>query len=112
VPYIPRGDVDQVTAFTNQTGPNNYQLFFQEPGLAEAVPKAEIRASVRSILIGASGDALEVNTLADVGEGVLFAGMQDAPVPAWLTEQDVDYFTAEFNEPDTAAGSIGIATRS
>lgn len=104
VPYIPRGDVDQVTAFTNQIGPNNYQVFFQEPGLAEAILEADTRASVRRILIGASGDAPEVNTLGDVGDGVLFAGMEDAPVPDWLAEEDVEYFTAEFERTGYRGG--------
>ena len=39
VPYIPRGDVDQLTAFTELDGPNNYQVFFQEPGGAKAVTR-------------------------------------------------------------------------
>ncbi len=95
-PTFPRGDVDQLTAFTTLIGPNNYQVFFQEPGVAEAILEADTRASVWSILIGASGNAPEVNTLGDVGDGVLFAGMEDVPLPDWLTDEDIEYFAAEF----------------
>ena len=104
VPYIPRGNVDQLTAFTEQIGPNNYQAFFQEPGVAEASLEADTRASVRSILIGASGDVSQVVTLGDVKDGVLFSGMEDAPVPDWLTNEDIDYFTAEFERTGYRGG--------
>ena len=103
VPYIPRGDADQLTTVTRGLGPHNYQVFFQEPGVAEAVLEADHRASVRSILIGASGDAPEVNTLDDV-DGVLFEGMADAPMPDWLTDEDVDYFTSEFERTGYRGG--------
>lgn len=104
VPYIPRGDVDQLTAFTEQIGPNNYQVFFQEPGVAEANLEADTPTSVRSILIGASGDVPEVNTLGDVGDGVLFADKKDAPVPDWLSDGDLEYFTAEFERTGYRGG--------
>ncbi len=109
---ITRGPSDRFVALAesrrrieaNQIGLNNYQVFFQEPGLAEAILEADTRASVRSILIGASGDAPEVNTLGDVGDGVLFAGMEDAPVPDWLADEDIGYFTAEFERTGYRGG--------
>ena len=104
VPYIPRGDVDQLTAFTTLIGPNNYQVFFQEPGVAEAILEADTRASVCGILIGASGNAPAVNTLGDVRDGVLFAGMEDVPRPDWLTDEDIEYFTAEFERTGYRGG--------
>ena len=59
---------------------------------------------MRSILIGASGDAPEVNTLGDVAEEILFAGMEDAPLPDWLTDEDLEYFTAEFERTGYRGG--------
>lgn len=96
VPYIPRGDVDQLTAFTELNGPNNYQVFFQEPGVAEESLDADTRASVRGILVGASGDVPQVNTHGDVRDGVPFAGTEDVSVPDWLADEDIDCFSAEF----------------
>ena len=87
VPYIPRGDLDRLTAFTELVGPKNYRVFFQEPGGAKAALEADTRASVHSILVGASGYASELNTLGDVGDGIRFAGLEDAPVPDCLAEE-------------------------
>jgi pimeloyl-ACP methyl ester carboxylesterase len=104
VPYLPRGDVDQLTALTALLGPNNYQMFFQEPGVAEAALEVDVRVTVRSTLIGGSGDAPEVNTLSDVSGGDLFSNVADAPLPEWLTSEDIDYFTAEFERTGFRGG--------
>jgi pimeloyl-ACP methyl ester carboxylesterase len=104
VPYLPRGDTDQLTALTALLGPNNYQVFFQEPGVAEAALGADVRASVRGSLIGGSGDASEINTLADLSAGDLWADVADAPLPVWLSDEDIDFFTAEFERTGYRGG--------
>jgi pimeloyl-ACP methyl ester carboxylesterase len=104
VPYLPRGDSDTLTALTELLGPNNYQVFFQEPGVAESVLEADVRASVLGGLIGCSGDAPEVNTLSDVSGGDLFQNVAGAPLPKWLTEEDVDFFTSEFERTGYRGG--------
>ena len=43
VPYLPRGDADVLSSLVELLGPNNYQVFFQEPGVAEAVLEANVR---------------------------------------------------------------------
>jgi hypothetical protein len=83
--YIARGGVDQLAVFTQQIGPNNSRVFFQEPGAAEAVLESDTRGSVRSILISAYGVAAEVNALGDGGDGILFTGMEGAPPPNLLS---------------------------
>ena len=104
VPYLSRGESDQLTALTALLGPDNYQVFFQEPGVAEAALEANVRASVLGSLIGSSGDAPEVDTLSDVRDGNIFTGMEDMPLPAWLTDEDVAYFTAEFERTGYRGG--------
>jgi pimeloyl-ACP methyl ester carboxylesterase len=96
VPYLPRGSTDTLSALSSSLGPNNYQAFFQEPGLAEAVLEADVRASVLGALIGASGDATDVNTLSDVRDGGFFANVPTGPLPSWLDVADVDHFSDEF----------------
>lgn len=103
VPYMPRGGSDQLTALTELLGPNNYQVFFQEPGVAEAALEADVRASILGSLIGGSGDAPEVNTLSDVSGGYTF-GHATGPLPEWLTNEDVDYFTTEFERTGFRGG--------
>jgi pimeloyl-ACP methyl ester carboxylesterase len=104
VPYVPRGQTDSLTALTKLLGPDNYQVFFQEPGVAEAVLEADVRASVLGALIGASGDAPQVNTLSDVSGGDVFATMADLPVPGWLTGDDVEFLTGEFERTGYRGG--------
>ena len=104
VPYLPRGDTDTLTALTAILGPNNYQAYFQEPGVAEAALEADVRSTVLGSLIGGSGDAPEVNTLSDVSGGYAFAQATDTALPSWLTDEDVDYFTAEFERTGFRGG--------
>lgn len=96
VPYLPRGDADVLTSLTALLGPDNYQVYFQEPGVAEKALEADVRASVLSTLIGASGDAPEVNLMDHVDPTTLWGDHSSDPLPAWLTEEDVDYYTSEF----------------
>ena len=105
VPYTPRSDVDMLTALKQSLGPNNYQVFFQEPGVAERAFEADVRRSVVSTLVGGSGDAPRVNTLSDVTGGEVFGGLAgDAPLPNWITKEDVDYFTTEFERTGYRGG--------
>jgi pimeloyl-ACP methyl ester carboxylesterase len=94
-PYTPRDDVDFLTDLTARLGPDNYQTFFQEPGVAEPLLEADVRATVIGALVGVSGDAPEVHTTAGVTARSPRPEIADA-LPQWLTEEDVDYLTAEF----------------
>jgi pimeloyl-ACP methyl ester carboxylesterase len=104
VPYLPRGDSDVLTALTDLLGPHNYQAFFQEPGVAEALLEADVRSTVLGTLIGGSGDAPEINTLSDVTVGSTFSVEAGTPLPPWLTDEEVDYFTAEFQRTGYRGG--------
>ena len=110
VPYAPRGELDVLSMLKEALDPNNYQVFFQEPGVAEKVLEADVGRSVRSALIGASGDAPCVNTLADVSTGDLFAGVTpDTPLPSWSTEEAVAYYTSEYTRTGYGADLTEIA---
>lgn len=95
VPYIPRGDSDVLTTLNQTLGPDNYQAFFQEPGVAEKLHEADVHKSVLAWLVGASGDAPEVNLLANMGAQAFLPDFSDRPLPSWLKEEDVEYYTAE-----------------
>jgi len=104
VPYIPRGSTDSLSALTQRLGPHNYQAFFQEPGVAEAVLEADVRATVEGILLGGSGEAPEVNTLSDVRHAQAFSKLGDMPLPGWLTRADVEFLAAEFERTGFRGG--------
>jgi pimeloyl-ACP methyl ester carboxylesterase len=76
-----------------------YQLYFQEPGKAEAELEADIRASLATMLYSASGDPPPERRwrfLFDKSERFLTSGTMPETLPPWLTEHDLDVFTAAF----------------
>ena len=84
-----------------------YQLYFQEPGKAEAELEADVRTTMRMLLYTASGDC-PPNPAA--GELPKTAGFLDAmqdpgdDLPDWLSEADLDVFTGEFERAGFRGG--------
>ena len=75
-----------------------YQIYFQTPGVAEAELEADVRASLRAIYWGSSGDAPDAALLADKpANAKLLDGVKvpDA-LPAWLSQEELDYYVGEF----------------
>jgi len=99
VPYMGRGSAPRIELFRKIYKDRFfYQLYFQEPGVAEAELEADVRKSLRKIYYWASGEAiskgLKVNKPADAR---LLDGLSDPePFPAWLTPGDLDYYAGEF----------------
>ena len=57
VPFRPRSPVRPTTAMPQTDDAWFYQLYFQQPGVAEAELERDARRTIRSILFTASGDA-------------------------------------------------------
>jgi pimeloyl-ACP methyl ester carboxylesterase len=105
VPFVRRG-VGFNTAMMPRTDTSQfYMLYFQEPGLAEAEFERDPRATHRALLFGGSGDAPQRPSggSPDSAPGMVprgggFLSRRAAPerLPAWLTEEDIDYYAAEF----------------
>jgi len=83
-----------------------YMLYFQEPGLAEAELEADVRRSMRLMLYDASGDAPRSGWQARRPKDAnLLDEMRDPErLPPWLTEADIDYYTAEFERTGFRGG--------
>jgi pimeloyl-ACP methyl ester carboxylesterase len=101
VPYRPRGKVRPSTVMPRTADAVFYQLYFQQPGVAEAELEADVRASVRGTLLRLSGDAPPGDgsfAMVPVQGGLRsLAGMaEQAPLPGWLTEADIDFYAGEF----------------
>ena len=96
-PYFPRGDTDFLSELTSKLGPDNYQVFFQEPGVAETAFEADVRATVVGALLGISGEAVEMHNTTEVDGTKAMPDHSDKVLPKWLSEADVDYYTAEFS---------------
>ncbi|MEO8005620.1 MAG: alpha/beta hydrolase [Betaproteobacteria bacterium] len=101
VPYSPRGKISSIDLWRQiYAGRFFYQLYFQEPGVAEAEFEADIRTSLRKIYYAGSGDSPKGLFRADKKPD---AGMLDdlpdpETLPAWLTDADIDYFVSQFQQ--------------
>jgi pimeloyl-ACP methyl ester carboxylesterase len=103
VPFRPRGPAAPTSLMPRTADAQFYQLYFQEPGVAEAELERDPRQSVRNMLYLASGDAPR----GGAGEGAGIAMVPrdagflrgigaPATLPHWLSEADVDFYAAEF----------------
>ncbi|MEX2081252.1 MAG: alpha/beta hydrolase [Dehalococcoidia bacterium] len=106
VPFGLRGPVAPTQAMKAAFGDNFfYILYFQTPGVAEHELRKDVRLSVRSLLYSASGDIPPALPTARPNTATFLDGLTDpAKLPGWLTEADVDYFTAEFERTGFRGG--------
>ena len=106
VPFRPRGKVRPTSAMPRTENAQFYQLYFQEPGVAEAELGRDPRLTLRSMLFGASGDGIAARPAAGSsstglgmvpkGGGFLQGPGAPAALPPWLSEADVDFYAASF----------------
>ena len=104
VPFRPRGKAPPTSVMPRTADAQFYQLYFQEPGVAEAELERDPRATVRNMLYGASGDAVRGGGasagagigMVPRGGGFLRGTPAPATLPAWLSEGDIDFYAAEF----------------
>jgi pimeloyl-ACP methyl ester carboxylesterase len=109
VPFRPRGPVRPTSVMPRTADAQFYQLYFQEPGVAEAELERDPRATVRNMLYGASGEgAAAIRATAaisgaslDIGMVPRSGGMLRGPgapetLPTWLSEADIDFYAGEF----------------
>jgi pimeloyl-ACP methyl ester carboxylesterase len=108
VPFRARGTVRPTTVMTQTDDAVWYQLYFQEPGVAEAEYDRNVRTVFRVGRINVSGDALPRQQPFGMVplQGGLFARVPPVPppLPVWLTEADVDYYTSEFTRTGFRGG--------
>jgi pimeloyl-ACP methyl ester carboxylesterase len=112
VPYRPRGSTRPTTVMPKTADAIYYQLYFQEPGLAEAELERDPRATIRQILFGGSGDGVPAARTVGGGNvgmvprngGLLSQHRNPATLPPWLTEADLDFFGDEFKRTGFRGG--------
>lgn len=111
VPYVQRAWTDPrpTDAMKLMVGEqyNFYQLYFQEPGKAEAELEADVRKSLLGFLYSASGDPPPEQRwryLFKRTETLLDTITVPAALPHWLTEKDLDFFVQEFTRTGFRGG--------
>ena len=92
--------------FTSQ-GRFFYQEYFQEPGVAEAEAEADPRDFVQRMMYSISGDVPPADYWDKPLGATFLEGLPDPEPAAWLTEDDLDFYEAEF----TASGFRGPLNR-
>src|SRR5262245_38101031 len=105
VPYRPRVPVRPTTVMPVTDDGLFYQLYFQTPGVAEIELERDVRLTVRRIMYAASGDRprpgateglpREVGMVPKSG-GFLTHMADPDPLPAWLTDADIEFYAEEF----------------
>jgi pimeloyl-ACP methyl ester carboxylesterase len=100
VPFRPRGSAPPTSVMPKTDDAVFYQIYFQNPGVAEAELERDPRLTIRSLLYTASGDAPRREGAQSIDmvprNGGFLTGLQNpAMLPSWLTETDVDFYTSE-----------------
>lgn len=105
VPFRPRGKARPTSLMPQTADAQFYQLYFQEPGIAEAELERNPRETIRNMLFGASGDGVSLRrassddpgiSMVPRGGGFLRGPRAPATLPNWLSERDIDVYAAEF----------------
>jgi pimeloyl-ACP methyl ester carboxylesterase len=98
VPHRRRGRTVPLQTLIKAGSADYYWIYFQEPGVAEAELERDVRRSIRRVLYIGSGDVPHQDRMSfsvDRARGFL-GGRADHPLPAWLTEADVDVFAEAY----------------
>jgi pimeloyl-ACP methyl ester carboxylesterase len=98
VPYLGRGERPGIERMKEiYKDKFFYQIYFQEPGVAEAELEADIPASLRKTYYNASGADGTKMLAARSANSKFLDGMVDPdPLPSWLTKEDLDYYVEQF----------------
>src|SRR5262245_887316 len=112
VPFRPRGSVRPTTLMPQTDDTVFYQLYFQTPGVAEAELERDVRLTLRNIYFAASGEAPRDPHTAGGGDvgmvprhgGFLSRLTVPLPLPAWLSEDDLEFYVKEFSRTDFRGG--------
>jgi pimeloyl-ACP methyl ester carboxylesterase len=113
VPFWPRLPIRPTSLMSQNEEAVFYQIYFQEPGVAETELQRDVRRTIRSLLYSASGDApvspdagkpgYEVGMVPRKG-GILDRMLNPQSLPAWLSEADIDFYVQEFTRTGFRGG--------
>lgn len=102
VPYSARAPVEPLAMMRAMFGEDFYIVRFQQPGVADAEMAADVRATMKTMLIAASAqrppdaEALSGPRAYELGAKL--------PLPAWLSEADLDTFVESFERSGFTGG--------
>lgn len=83
---------------------NFYWQYFQPPGVAEAEFERDVAHTIRTVLVGRGHSDPSAHQFIEQGMGFLGHGHRDRPLPGWLTEADLAYFTSIYAQSGFRGG--------
>ncbi|MFJ4732541.1 alpha/beta fold hydrolase [Streptomyces sp. NPDC088770] len=102
VPYTPPGGPRPTDIFGQMGGPEQdfYVSYFQESGRAEAEIEPDVRSWLAGFYAALSADTMPAEGEPDPHFVALGCQLRDrfpaGPLPAWLSEEDLDVYAGEF----------------
>jgi pimeloyl-ACP methyl ester carboxylesterase len=106
VPFSPPGRVELLGALAARGISDFYIQYFQTPGVAEAELERDVESSIRRIYFSGSGDGPDALVFGQLqpGKGFLGGTIEPETLPAWLTLEDIAYYTREFTRSGFRGG--------
>jgi pimeloyl-ACP methyl ester carboxylesterase len=104
VPFRPRGSRRPTSAMPQTDEAVFYQLYFQQPGVAEAELGRDPRRTLRMVLRTPTKEVNPLVTMVPRQGGWLSRMPEPTALPAWLTEPDLDFYAGEFARTGFSGG--------
>lgn len=104
VPFRPRGSRRPTSAMPQTDDAMFYQLYFQQPGVAEAELGRDPRRTLRMVLRTPTKEVNPLATMVPRQGGWLSRMPEPAALPEWLSEADLDFYAGEFERTGFAGG--------
>jgi pimeloyl-ACP methyl ester carboxylesterase len=104
VPFRPRGSRRPTSAMPQTDDAMFYQLYFQQPGVAEAELGRDPRRTLRMVLRTPTKEVNPLVTMVPRQGGWLSRAPEPTALPAWLTEPDLDFYAGEFARTGFSGG--------
>jgi pimeloyl-ACP methyl ester carboxylesterase len=106
VPYRPRSLVVPTSVMPRREDSVFYQLYFQEPGVAEAEFERDVRQTLLKLLAGGARERPVSGPVGMVPRGGGFLSDRPTPatLPTWLKEADIDFYVGEFKRTGFRGG--------
>ncbi|WP_017589616.1 alpha/beta fold hydrolase [Nocardiopsis ganjiahuensis] len=106
VPPLPPAGMPSIGASRHIYGEGYYQVYFQEPGKADAELSADPASTLRRVLVGASGANEPRPWVVPEGGALLDAMPEPTGLPDWLTPEDIAVFAEDYSAPDAFTGPL------
>ena len=113
VPFAGSGPTRPTDAFRAMAGDEEFYIeYFQQPGRAEAELDADVRRWLLGFYFSASGNAaaqfVGKGSVATISRGAQmkdrFVYPDEGTMPAWMSDEDLDVYTAEFERSGFTGG--------